>query len=254
MLLVKKFLVSIVVLVMGLFFGLAASGAGFEPEKYVVDEGLLFSIDSQGKKTQFEGAEVVEVKGDFGTRYWLAGDPNANGANEGLYKGWTSGIYFFGADGKFISCLEYEDAQMSYVNFSPDGAQFTLDTGTYVDRDYKLYSFDSLELKKSFYGVSTLEWLDPVRMTFTIIDKDKKERAKDYDIPGWLSVVVYDTAAEALETVAAATETEDFMLESVDQEAGDLVITKISVKSQKDWADEKKRKNEQIRVPIPAAG
>jgi hypothetical protein len=61
---------------------------------------------------------------------------------------------------------------------------------------------------------------------------------------------VYDTARETLETITAATATEDYKLESID--AGELVIRKDFVENAKYWADYDKRKSEEIRIPIPA--
>ena len=117
----------------------ADSPNGFDPNRYVVKDGLLFLDDKQ-----FYGAEVVTVQTARGTIYWLAGDPEADGTNRGLYRGWKSGIYFFGQDGKFISMLEKERAQMCFVRFSPDGEQFTI--GIFGDSEYLLYNFDTLEL------------------------------------------------------------------------------------------------------------
>jgi hypothetical protein len=249
---VKKLAVFALVVICAAFAAQNAGAVDFAPEKFTVENGLLYTTDGSGKRAQFEGAEVVEEAIGGGKIYWLAADQDANGSNEGLYKDWKSGIYFFGGDGKFLSCLEIKDAQMSCVRFSPDGKQFVLDSGTYVDRDYKLYAFDGFELKKTFYGVSQLVWLDPVRFAFTGFDTERGPRYKDADLSGWMSIVMYDTAAETLETIIAATATEDYMLESAD--AGELVIWKYSVKDSKDWADEDKRETGQIKIPIPAAG
>jgi hypothetical protein len=223
---------------------------GFDANKYVVDDGLLYTLDAKGGKTQIEGAEVSEEKIDGGKIYWLAAGPDAGGENEGLYKGWKSGIYFFGGDGKFISCLAKEDAWQSYVQFSPDGKRFVLDSGTYVDREFNLYEFDGFTLRKTFYGMSPLAWLDPFRFAFTFIDAEKGPRHQDADISGWLSVVVCDSSADKLQTVAEATITEDFWLESVDSDTGELVITKNYVKNKRDWADYEKRSSEEMRVPV----
>ncbi|MCL2010734.1 MAG: hypothetical protein FWG71_09370 [Synergistaceae bacterium] len=222
---------------------------GFDPESWHVNDGLLYMADGK----QFEGAEVVEDLIEGGKIYWLAVDPEAGGTNEGLYKGWKGGIYFFGGDGKFISMLEREGAQMSYVQFCPDGQQFVLSSGTYADREYLLYEFDGFELKKSFGGIGGA-WIDPFRFAYSIIDASKGPRHENADFPGRLSVVVYDSAVDLFTIAAEATATEDFMMNSVDAENGELVIMKLTVKDEGDWGDEGKLEIENIRVPLPAAG
>jgi hypothetical protein len=227
----------------------------FAPDGFVVEDGLLYSVNAEGEKKQAEGAEVVEAETEGGKIYWLAADPEAGGSNEGLYKDWAGGIYFFGSDGNFINCLEREDAQKSYVQFSPDGKRFILDSGEFVTRQLLLYEFDGLELKKEFYGMPSPEWLDDsYRFAFTLIDTSKISRYENADIFGWMSVAVYDSAVDLLTTVAEATATEDFMLSGVDRESGELNVTKLSVSNEKDWADESKHATEDIKVPLPAAG
>ena len=252
MLSVKNIPMAVIVLA-AFFFSCGDAFAAFDPKSYVVVDGLLYTVDANGQKKQFEGAEVVEEETAGGKIYWLAGDPEADGMNEGLYKGWKSGIYFFGGDGKFISLLEKKHADRSYVQFSPDGKQFILSSGTYVDREYLLYEFDGLKLQRAFGGISGV-WIGPFRFAYTLIDESKNARHKDADFPGWLTVVVYDSAVDLLTTVLEATETEDFMMDRLNDETDELVVTKFSVKDKKDWGDEEKINVESIRVPIPAAG
>ena len=250
---IKKIIVWVMVLVPILFSGSEALSAAFDSKKTIVVDGLLYRVDAKGQKKQFEGAEVVEEKIDSGKIYWLAADPKADGQNKGLYKGWKSGIYFFGKDGKFISCLERKAAQLSYVHFSPNGKQFILASGTYVDLEYKLYTFGTLELKKTFYGMSQLVWLDSRRFVFSAIDTARGPRHKNADIAGWRSVVLYDTASGTLKTLINATKVADFDLQSIDTGKGKLSITKYSVKSENDWANEKKVSSEEIFFPIPTS-
>ena len=255
----KKFILCLCVLftaVLLLASGAPVSGAeaaidpnGFDPESWHVNDGLLYMANGK----QFEGAEVVEDMIEGGSIYWLAVDPAADGTNEGLYKGWEGGIYFFGGDGKFASMLKREGAQMCYVILSPDGKQFILSDGTYVDREYLLYTFDGFELKKSFVGIGG-GWIDSYRFAYSIIDGSKSARHEYADFSGPLSVVVYDSAVDLLTIAAEATATEDFMMNSVDAENGELVIMKLSVEDEGDWGDEEKLEIENIRVPIPAAG
>jgi hypothetical protein len=248
----KKLAVFALVAICAAFFGRSVGATEFDPEKFAVENGLLYTTDESGEKIQFEGAEVVEEEIDGGKIYWLAANPDADGSNEGLYKDWKSGIYFFGDDGKFLSYLEIKDALVGYVRFSPDGKQFVFDSSTQSDRDYKLYAFDGLELKKTFYGASPVIWLDDERFAFTELDTARGLRDENAYLSGWMSIVLYDTAAETFETIMEATATENYILDSVDDD--ELVIWKYSVPDAKDWADEDKRETQQITIPIPSAG
>jgi hypothetical protein len=248
---IKKCFVAAVMLA-AIFLCSEASATGFDPKGYIVEDGLLYAVD-EGQKKQIEGAEVVEDVTEGGTFYWLAVDPEADEENERLYKGWKRGIYFFGSDGKFISLLEKENAQISYIIFSPDGKQFLLSNGDEVDCEYQLHEFSSFKLKKTLRGMSAI-WIDHMRYALTVMDESKKGRYEGADIPGWLSVVVYDSAVDLITTVTEATKKEDFMMSDFDSETGELIITKFSVKDEKDWADEEKREIDEIRVPVPPAG
>jgi hypothetical protein len=244
-------LCAIITAVLLLTAGVPVSGASapVNPNSYTVDDGLLY--DADGK--QFEGAEVVEVDFELGKIYWLAVDPDADGSNEGLYEGWAGGIYFFGSDGNFISMLGRKNAQMSYVNFCPDGSQFALSGADHSDYAYELHEFEGLKLKKTFSGLNFV-WIDNMRFAFTLIDESKGARHENADIPGWLTVAVFDSAVDLLTTVTEATKTESFMVNEYVEETGELVVMKISVKDEKDWADEDRQEIEEIRVPVPPAG
>jgi WD40 repeat protein len=244
-------------------FSVGATRAGaaqkFDPEKFIVDGGLLFTVDAKGEKTRFEGVEVVEtvLEGERNSkRYWLIADPEAYVSEEGLYEGWKSGIYFFGGDGKFISCLETEDAPWSEVKFSPDGKLFVLDSGTGVVRDFALYAFDGLQLISTLSGISPVDWLDNERFAFTGLDDSHGPRGTAAEVEDWMSVVIYerDMAGPVTVKAATATATEDYVLGSVDRAAGELEIWKTSVKNAKDWPVSDKREQTTIRVPIPAVG
>ena len=245
----RKLYVAAIVLT-AFFFSGGTAFAAFDPESYAVDDGVFYTLDAQGEWTKVEGARVGEEDIQGKKIYWYAVSPDTHE----MHKDWIGGIYFFGDNGKFISMVKKEDAERSYVQFSPDGEQFILNSGTYVNREYLLYEFDGLKLKKSFHGIG-LAWLDPVRFVFTLIDTSKDERYEGAAnsgtlFEGWLSVVVYDSAADSLTTVVEATKTEDFMMNEFDGNTGELVITKISVTDEKDWAEEN-LKHEEIRVRVP---
>ena len=238
-----------VIVLMAFFSRCGGAFAAFDAQSHIVENGLLYALDAEGEWTEVKGAGRVNEEDIQGEKiYWLAVDPEA----EEIYKGWQGGIYFFDDEGEFISLVEKENAHQTWVEFSPDGEQFILSSGTYVDREYLLYDFDGFKFKKTFYGIG-LEWLDPVRFVFTLIDVQKGARYGGADFPGWLSVVVCDSGVDSLTTVVEATKTEDFMMKEVDGNTGEIIITKFSVNDEKDWKDEDagKIKTEEIRVPVP---
>jgi hypothetical protein len=240
----------IVFVLLGVFCVFAPSSfAAFDAQGYVLEDGQLYRVDAKGKgkKERLEGASLTEALTEGGKIYWLAADPDGDEEHAKVYKGWKSGIYFFGDDGKFISVLERENPQISDVYFSPDGGQFVLDSGTYVERDYELYAFDGLKLKKKFFAMGEPIWLDSTRFAFTLIDKTQKRPGSD--ISGGLSVVVFDSATGSLQTVAQATKTVDFYLVAVEGE--EFLMAQSIVEDEKDWADEGKKAEVKNRYPIP---
>ncbi len=220
-------------------------------ENFSVENEQLYKIDDSGKKTLLENVEVskVEIK-DGADVYYATLDPESNSSLGKI----ESGLYFFDGKGKSVSFLKKEQPEICFANFSPDGKKFILDCGTYVDRSFELYEFNGLVKKKDYYGCSQLSWLDPHRFVFTLIDETHKARTTESEIPGWLSVVVYDSAVDLLTPVAEATPTDDFLFEAVDVEANTLVINKYHVDDEKLWSQEDKIDSESIEKPIPAAG
>jgi len=226
-----------------------------DPNNYIVDDGLLYLVDAEGRKEQVEDFSVQRIwehNTERGKIYSLALYPQSE-----LFKDWKHGFYFFGGDGKYISMVELDEdeSNLLYVYFSPNGKQFVISTLAYCG-PYKLYEFDSIKLKKELEFVGALAyWIDPLRFALMTVDRSKGARHGDAErLDGALSVAVYDTAVDLLITVAEATDTEDFKLEGVDRETGELIITKYSVKNKRDWKDEEKIEKREIRVEAPPAG
>jgi len=149
-------------------------------------------------------------------------------------------VYFFDERGNYITFFEGDEADKNHVIFSPGGEYMVLDRGTYADRFYRIFNFETEEPVEEFYGMG-LTWLDPERFAFTYIDEDKGNRSENADITGWFSVAVYDAENDEFETLIDATANEDYHLIDVDFDAGELIIQKFSVKNAR----------EEIRVPIP---
>jgi hypothetical protein len=264
------FIAAAVMVIGAAVFAPQVCAAAIDGKNMIVEDGTVFILDGKGGRKE-SGAIVEEQETSGGVIYFVDANPDADGMEEGLYKGWTKGFYFFGADGKFISCLEIDKAGpggMGSVMFSPGGKWFVHYVGSsssepseYKLDEYKLYEFDGLKVKKDlrdFYGLWPF-WLDDGRFAFTRLDAKRGSRGKSAPNPGWMSVVVYDIAADELTAVAeaTATETEDYMLSEADRDAGELVILRYSVKKPEDWAKKDWNNDTEndtyIRVPIPAA-
>ena len=144
-----------------------------------------------------------------------------------------------------------EDAPWSKVTFSPDGKLFVLDSETGGLGALGLYAFDGLQLISEVRGLSPVDWLDNERFAFTGVDDSHGPRGSDAEIDDWMSVVIYGRGMAEPVAAAAATETENYELESVDRAAGELEIRKTSVRDAKDWPDLDKREKTTIRIPIP---
>ena len=230
-----------------------------------VNGGELYRVDAGGEENIVEYAELSPVKEVKGVGYWIGINPEFEKQREGMsyretgiapetiapYMGLAGGVYFFDEGGKFIKFLEAGEADMNDVIFSPGGKYVVLDRGTYVDRHYRIFHFETGEPMEEFYGMG-LTWLDPDRAAFTFIDESEGNRSENSDITGWFSVVVYDMECDKFKTVKYATSTEDYQLIDLDHDARELVIQKFSVKNARDWGDEGKRRIEVMRVSIPA--
>jgi hypothetical protein len=221
--------------------------AAFDPNRYIVDDGLLYDVD--GKQVESANVESQELEDEKIHRLVVCG-----GENEELFEeGWTGGVYFFGSDGKFISFLRKDMVDIRVVP-SPDGKWFVLFTGAVVFGDFEIYQFDGFELKGTVASLNFPFWIDSTRFALMLPDYTRKPAREGSDIEAWISVGVYDVSSGALETVRAATATENYWLSSFDKNTEEIVIEKTFVKDVKDWADWEKYEFEEIRVPVPSAG
>ena len=223
-------------------------------EKYVLEEGEVFRVKSDGKRQKIEDVGITEAGlngGAGGSIYWFSVDPNENEAMEGS----ESGIYFFDANGKPLFYMPYEDAGMvGSVLFSNDGKQIVLDVGTWVVREFILFDFKNTKVKTSFTGMGELVWLDDYRFAFAMVEPDAEPRQSATDFDGWTSIMVYDTAIKELTPIIKATETANYTIIGVVREKEELIVTETSVKTKQEWADYEKYQEKEISVPFPAAG
>ena len=229
-----------------LFCLASVSSAG--EEEYIIEKKAVYRVPPEGKRQKIKDVEIK--KAAKGAILWFAVDPDINEAMAGS----ESRIYFFDAQEKPLYFLSFEYAGiLRDIFFSPDGKQMALDAGTGVVGDLTLYDFEGSERKASFRGLSAPVWLDSQRFVFTMDEPDAEARLSATDYAGWASVVVYDTATGKIVPVMKATETKNYMLDSVDLAKGKLQVTETSVKSKEDWADGDKYRGKKISVAIPPA-
>ena len=149
------------------------------------------------------------------------------------------------------------DAEHPQIIWSPVGDRLALMRGGMrPDLFLEVYA-EGMEKVAEFACLSgSAEWLeDGMRLVFTRID-DVREEAR---FPGRsygfrFSVVLYDSALGMETVLKEATDKANYVLSGVSSDGEKVLITETSVKSPKDWKDETKIKEREIKVPVPAAG
>ncbi len=89
-------------------------------------------------------------------------------------------------------------------------------------------------------------------MTFIPLESENEYQELSYALK--LSVVFYDALAEEERVLKKADNTKNFSLVSFFQDWGKIKILETSVKSSKDWGNEKKIKEREIAIDVPNAG
>ena len=121
---------------------------------------------------------------------------------------------------------------------------------------FELYA-EGMEKKAEFSGMlGQIEWLeDGMRFVFTRIDDIREGGAEPGVSIGWkLSAILYDSAIEEAIPLKESTDTKNFSFDSVSEDGEHIALTETSVQSSKDWGEEEKIKEREIKVPMPAAG
>ena len=211
--------------------------------EFSLDDGKIYREAADGTKTAV--GEPSEVATEMGTYYWFAVSPALGDAMQGS----ASGIYLFYESGNCVGFLPVEAAEFAgTVLINATAEQALIDYGTSPERDLRLYNLQTLKEKRVFLAMSDIVWLDATRFAMTHVDTEKKGRHDNAQESGWLSVAIYDTNGEKLTHVRKATETSDFILDAVDLEKRQLVISERSVKKAGDWAEDAKIATNELRV------
>ena len=208
-----------------------------------LDDGKVYREAADGTRTAI--GDPTEVATEMGSYYWFAVAPTMGDAMQGS----ASGIYLFYESGNFAGFLPTEAAEfVGDVRINATAEQALIDYGTSPERDLRLYDLQTLKEMRVFSAMSDIVWLDATRFAMTHIDPEKKGRHSNAQESGWLSVAIYDTNAEKLLYTRKATETSDFMLDGVNVEKRQLVISERSVKKAGDWAEDAKIATNELRV------
>ena len=149
------------------------------------------------------------------------------------------------------------ESECQGIVFSPNEERLLLARGSAMrpDLTWDLYETGAMGFKEEISGWrENVEWIEPVRFVMTRIDDIRQ--GDNFSQPAYgfrVSVVMYDAAASELTVLKEATDTKNYWFTSVADD-GVLLVTEESVKSEKDWGDEDKTEEREIKVEVPAAG
>ncbi|MBO4295968.1 MAG: hypothetical protein J5863_04355 [Desulfovibrio sp.] len=220
----------------------------------VLKEGKAFRMDS-GRETLLKDCELKQAETEAGTWSWVLVDP----AQSEDMKGAEGGVYLFrGKEARPAGFLPVkEEASSCRLFFSPSGEKLVLSWGMEYIQHLGYYELDGgkgFVRKASFDAAGPAFWVDPHRFAITAVDAAKGLRAAGKFDLWWSSVVLYDSVEKERIVIKEATATRTYVVNGVDGGKGTLEVFESSVKDPGDWADESKVKDEELSVPIPAAG
>ena len=224
------------------FSSLAAFAAEKKPEEVFFIKGDAWALQS--------GGEPEGMNGESEGMHWYAVDPE----NEEAAKGLKRGILLYNANTKAYSFLPTteEQTRVEQVTFSPNKERMVVacnlnrfTSGLFV------YDVATRKLEKSFWGHSSVWFVDDVRFVFTLTEQtvERPETAGMWAT----SAAIYEPANDTGYVVLkAASATESFTVTDANKDG--ITITATSVKAAKDWEDVEKQQDTEITIDIPAAG
>ena len=218
---------------------------------YLLRDGKAYRADG-GREKLLEGVDVQRADTGAVPWSWIAVDP---GQSEDL-KGQESGIFFFrDGDARPAGFLPVaEEAASCRLYFSPSGDRLLVSQGYEYIQHLSLYLIDKEKgfvKKASFEVAGPPFWVDPQRFAFSAVDAKKGPRAEGKFDLWWSSAALYDTMKNSLTVLRQATATADYAVTGCDMKGGELEIMESSVKDVKDWADEDKVDDKELRFPVP---
>ncbi len=220
---------------------------------YLLKDGKAYRVDG-GRETLLEGVDAQRADTAAGPWSWIVVDPEQS---DGM-KGTESGICFFrGADARPAGFLPVaEEAASCRLYFSPSGDKLLVSWGHEYIQHLSLYLIDKEKgfvKKASFKVAGPPFWIDQQRFVFNAVDAEKGPRAEGKFDLWWSSVTLCDSMKDKLTVLRQATATADYAVTGCDRKSGALEIMESTVKDEKDWADEDKVDDKELRLPVPKA-
>ncbi|MBQ3893414.1 MAG: hypothetical protein II737_08490 [Mailhella sp.] len=220
---------------------------------YLLKDGKAYRADG-GTEKLLEGVDVQRADTSAGPWSWIAVDPGQDPEMEGS----KSGICFFrGGDARPAGFLPVaEEAASCRLFFSPSGDRLLVSRGYEYIQHLSLYLIDKEKgfvKKASFEVAGPPFWVDPQRFAFSAVDAKKGPRAEGKFDLWWSSAALYDSMKNKLTVLRQATATADYAVTGCDRKSGMLEVMESSVKDVKDWADEDKVDDKELRFPVPKA-
>ena len=220
---------------------------------YLLKDGKAYRMDG-GREKLLEGVDAQRADTDAGAWSWFVVDPGQSPAMKGL----KGGICFFrGGDAKPAGFLPVaEEAASCRLYFSPSGDKLLVSLGYEYIQHLSLYLIDKgkgFVKKASFEVAGPPFWVDPQRFAFNAVDAKKGPRAEGRFDSWWSSAALYDSMKNKLIVLRQATATADYAVTGCDREGGALEIMESTVKEVKDWADDDKVGDREIRLNVPKA-
>ena len=233
-----------------LYAGMAHAAEG----DYILKDGKAYRLTG-GKEIPLKDCEVQRAETESGPWAWILVDP----AQFEEMKGSKGGIYFFrGKENTSAGFLPIkEEAASCRLAFSPSGEKLLVSWGMEYIRHLSLYCLDKgkgFVKKASFEVAGPPFWVDPHRFVFNAINIDKGARVKGRFDLWWSSVVLYDSVENERIVIKEATATRDYTVNGCDTKTGTLDVLESSVKQVKDWGDDTKVKDTELKIPVPPAG
>ncbi len=218
---------------------------------YFLKDGKAYRVDG-GVEKLLEGVDVQRADTNAGPWSWITVDPGQTPEMAGS----KSGICFFrGGDARPAGFLPVaEEAASCRLYFSPSGDKLLVSWGYEYIQHLSLYLIGK---EKDFVKKASFEiagppfWVDPQRFAFNAVDAKKGPRAEGKFDLWWSSVALYDTMKNSLTVLKQASATADYAVTGCDMKAGALEIMESTVKEVKDWADDDKVGDREIRLNVP---
>ncbi|MCR4665758.1 MAG: hypothetical protein K5657_00490 [Desulfovibrio sp.] len=234
-----------ILLLVGMLFVEPACAA---PGTILIKDGNAFRIED-GRETALKDCPVQKVGTEAGLWSWiLVGQNQFDGLGEK-----EEGIYFFrGKDAAPAGFLPVtEEVESCRLTFSPSGEYFLLSWGMEYVQHLNVYAVGKNKdfVKKTEIPVQGPSfWIDARTFAVTSVDMKKGMRVSGKFDLWWSSIALHDVITGKTNVLRAATETRNYCITGIETKDGSLEVMESVVKGAKDWADDEKVSDTQVRL------